>query len=142
MTAGIYGASLPPSTPDIPAFDVTIKNWSEFNAKPPVVANTTVKTYSIDPAGVATNNDSRRTQISDYEPNRLRMVIMVIDSPILLCKEVPPASPDISTAAVPGTGRYLANGLFEYILYGPDAWWINSISGGAATRVTVTKEYC
>lgn len=127
-----------PEYPDIPTFDVRIKNWAD-SAKPPVVANTTVKTYTIDPAGAAGNNDSRRTQIADYEPNRARLVIMVIDSPVMLTKEPPTSSPDTSTTATPGTGRYLPNGLYEYVLYGPDAWWINSLA--AITRVTVTKEY-
>lgn len=124
----------------IPDIGVTIKNWADA-AKPPRIANTTVKTYSIDPAGPAGNNDARRTQIAEYEPNRLRMVIQVIDAPVMLCKEPPPISPDASTIAAPGTGRYLPNSLDnEVVLYGPDAWWVNSVA--AATRVTVTKEYC
>jgi hypothetical protein len=133
--------TLPPVTPDvIPDIHVTIKNWADA-AKPPRIANTTVKTYTIDPAAAAVNNnDARRIQIADYEPNRLRMVIQVIDSPVMLCKETPPTSPDVSTVAAPGTGRYLPSSTEEYILYGPDAWWINSLT--AATRVTVTKEYC
>lgn len=128
------------STPDqIPDIKVTIKNWADA-AKPPRVANTTVKTYTIDPAGVAADNSARRIQIADYEPNRLRMVIQVIDAAVLLCKEPPTQSPEVSTVAAPGTGRYLPNGLIEYCFYGPDAWFINSVA--AATRVTVTKEYC
>lgn len=132
--------TMPESTPDILAFEVSIKNWAEA-AKPPRIANTTVKTYTIDPAGAAGNDDVRRTQISDFEPNRLRMVIQVIDSPVMLCKEKPTQSPDTSTATSGGTGRYLPNSLnVEYVLYGPDAWFINSTA--AATRVTVMKEYC
>jgi hypothetical protein len=132
--------SLPPVTPDVvPDISVTIKNWAEMG-KPPRIANTTVSTYTIDPAGDPANNDSRRVQISDYEPNRLRMVVMVIDAPVMLCKEPPKTSPDVSSATVAGTGRYLPNSVTEYIFYGPDAWWINSTTG--ATRVTVTKEYC
>lgn len=127
-------------TPDIPTFDVRVKNWAE-SAKPPVVANTTVKTFTIDPAGVLANDDnSRRVQIAEYEPNRLRMVVQVIDAAVMLCKEKPTQSPDVSTVAAPGVGRYLPNGLIEYEFFGPDAWWINSVT--AATRVTVTKEYC
>lgn len=133
--------TMPASTPDqIPDVAVTIKNWADA-AKPPRIANTTVKTYVVDPAGVVlSNNDIRRVQIADYEPNRVRMVIQVIDAAVMLCKETPTLSPDVSSVTVPGTGRFLPNGLIEYPLYGPDAWWINSVT--AATRVTVTKEYC
>jgi hypothetical protein len=133
--------SIPPVTPDqIPDINVTIKNWADA-AKPPRIANTTVKTYIVDPAAVVvSNNDARRIQIAEYEPNRLRLVIQVIDSSVMLCKETPTNSPDISSVTVPGTGRYLPNSITEYILYGPDAWWINSLA--AVTRVTVTKEYC
>lgn len=129
------------STPDqIPDIGVTVKNWDKAPKPTPRITNTTVKTYTIDPAGVVADNNSRRIQIADYEPNRLRMVIQVIDAAVMLCKETPTNSPDASTVTVPGVGRYLPNGLIEYAFYGPDAWWINSVT--AATRVTVTKEYC
>ncbi len=129
-------------TPDvIPDISVTVKNWPDSWAKPPVISRTTVKTYTIDPAASPLDNNARRTQIAEYEPNRKRMVIQVIDASVMLCAEVPVESPDTSTVADPGVGRYLPNSLnVEYVLYGPDAWWINSLA--AATRVTVTKEYC
>lgn len=128
-----------PNLPDvIPDLNVTIKNWNE-SAKPPRISNTTVNTYTIDPAGAVGNDGSRRVQIADYEPNRCRMVIEVIDAAVMLTKEKPVTSPDPSTVAVPGTGRYLPQGLLERVFFGPDAWWINAVS--AATRVTVTKEY-
>jgi hypothetical protein len=129
----------PESTPDIPTFDVSIKNWAEA-AKPPRVTNTTVKTYVVDPAGVVTDPNTRRVQIAEYEPNRLRMVIQVIDAAVVLMKDVPTTSPNPSTTANPGPGRLLPNGAIEYIFYGPDAWWINSEA--FISRVTVTKEYC
>lgn len=130
-----------PSTPDTLAFEVTVKNHADFQVEPKGIINTTVKTYVVDPAASPTaNNDARRTQIADYEPNRRRMVVQVIDAAVMICKETPTTSPDASTVAAPGVGRYLPNGLIEYCFYGPDAWWINSVS--AATRVTVTKEYC
>ena len=132
--------TLPQSTADvIPDLNVTVKNWADA-AKPPRIANTTVRTYIVDPAGLPGNNDARRTQIAEYEPNRLRMVIQVIDASVMLCKETPPTSPDVSSVTVAGTGRYLPNSTQEYVLFGPDAWWINSLA--AVTRVTVTKEYC
>lgn len=127
-------------TPDALAFEVTVKNWADFQVEPKGIVNTTVKTYTIDPAGAVGNNDARRTQIAEYEPNRRRMVVMVIDAAVMLCKEPPTQSPEASTVAAPGTGRFLPNSTQEYIFYGPDAWWINSVT--AATRVTVTKEYC
>lgn len=122
---------------------VIIKNWSDNNAKPPRITNTTVQTVVIDSAGVA-GGVPRNLQIADYEPNRLRLVIQPIDHDIILCKVPPTTSPEVTSATVPPTGRLLPTGaptlFFEYEFYGPDAWWINTITGGA-TRVTITKEY-
>lgn len=130
-----------PVTSDIPTWDVSVKNWADM-AKPPEIASTSVHTYTIDPAATPTaNNDARRTQIASYEPNRYRMVVTVIDSPVMLVMDTPASSPEPSTVSQTSAGRYLANGLFEYVFYGPDAFYINSITGGAASRVTVTKEY-
>lgn len=126
----------------ITELDVNVKNFAEVFAKPRVVKHTTLKTWILDPANVAGPDFQ---QICDYEPTRIRMVIGVIDSGVILCTSVPRVSPDISTASsLPETGRHLSvsGGNVGYELFGPDAFWINTISGGAVTRVTVTKEYC
>lgn len=122
---------------------VVIKNWAE-SAKPPRVANTTVQTVVIDSAGVA-GGVPRNLQIAVYESNRLRLVVQPLDHDVVLCKAVPVVSPDPAiTAGSTPVGRLLPTGaptnFYEYEFYGPDAWWINSMSGGA-TRVTITKEY-
>jgi len=118
---------------------VEIKNWAP-PVKPPYVKNTTLRTYVIDPLGVA---GPKNVQITDYEPRRLRMAIQVIDVAITLTTDVPTTSPDTSTAsAAPNQGQYLppnvATHPYEY--FGPDAFWLNSLT--AVTRVTVVKEYC
>jgi hypothetical protein len=121
---------------------VEIKNWAE-PAKPPAVKNTTLRTYVLDPTGAA---GPKNAQISDYEPRRMRMAIIVIDAAIALTLEPPVTSPDTSTASLAPQGGYLpptatftyANPPYE--LFGPDAAWINNL--GTTTRVTVLKEYC
>lgn len=118
---------------------VEVKNWPDNGvAKPPFVRRTTVKTHIVDPAG---SGSGRNVQISDYEPNRLRMAILVIDAAVALTMEQPTTSPDTSTSAVAPTGAYLppnANApMYEF--FGPDAFWLNSL--GTITRVTVVKEY-
>lgn len=118
--------------------EVNIKNWPDPPAKAPVVKNTTVKTYIIDPANASVND--RRPQIADFEPKRLRMAIYVVDSAVALTNEQPTTSPDASTATSAPQGGYLPVSTVAYELFGPDAWWLNAISG--ATRVTVIKEYC
>lgn len=124
--------------------EVTVKNWSDKDAHPKVVARTTTRTVIIDPANA--NVTDRAMQIGDYEPRRLRTVIQVIDAPVALCIGTSPTrTPEnASVAAGPAPeGRYLPNSLnMEYVFYGPDEMWLNSITGSAVTRVTVTKEFC
>jgi hypothetical protein len=118
---------------------VEIRNWPDpAPAKPPLVRNTTLKTYIIDPAGSA---GEKRVQITDFEPNRLRMAIQVIDAAVALTNEVPTNSPDVSTSSTAPQGRYLPPNVAapDYEFFGPDALWLNSL--GTITRVTVTKEY-
>jgi len=120
---------------------VEVKNWPK-PPEPLLIKKTSVKTYVVDPA--ATNvGTSRWVQICDYEPSRVQMRIQVFDFAVALCTEVPVTSPDPNTAAGSAPqGRYLPASLnVEYPLYGPDAFYINPITGGAA-RVTVTREYC
>lgn len=115
-----------------------VKNWVERYAKPRNALRTTLKTHIVDPA----NADFKLVQICEYEPNRVRTIVHVIDAYVSLTLEVPVASPQLSVAAGPAPqGRYLPPSLdCPYVFYGPDAMWINS--GAAVTRVTVTKEYC
>lgn len=113
-----------------------IKNWAERWAKPKVVTKTTTRTYIVDPA----NADLERIQISEYEPKRVRTAIHVIDDDVALTLEVPVASPDATTPSTAPQGRYMPARTEDYVFYGPDAMWLNSLT--AVTRVTVTKEYC
>lgn len=39
-------------------------------------------------------------------------------------------------------GAYISNNSLGRDFFGPDALWINTLTGAAATRVTVIKEYC
>jgi hypothetical protein len=116
---------------------VQIQNWAP-SIKPPYVRRTTIKTWVIDPTGAA---GPKNTQICDYEPMRIRLAIQVIDVAVALTMEAPVTSPDVSTASAAPQGQYLppnvANRPYEY--FGPDAFWLNSLT--AVTRVTVIKEY-
>lgn len=124
---------------DLVVVPVTIQNSAELKAEPRYVKKTTVKTYVIDPA--ASDTTQRWAQIAEYEPSRVRTVIQVIDAACALTLEAPISKPDPAAATVAPQGRYLPNSTaFEYVLFGPDAMWINSMA--AVTRVTVTKEYC
>lgn len=115
---------------------VEIKNWAP-PVKPPYVKNTTMKTYALDPAS---SINLRQVQIADYEPNRLRVAILVVDAAITLNTDPPSQSPDTSSATVANTGAYLPPNVFMYEFFGPDAMWINTLA--AVTRVVVVKEYC
>jgi len=113
-----------------------IKNWAERWAKPKVVTKTTVRTYIVNPA----NADFERVQISEYEPKKMRTVINVVDDDVTLTLEVPTTSPDTTTASLAPQGLYMPARTEDYVFYGPDAMWLNSLT--AVTRVTVVKEYC
>jgi hypothetical protein len=115
---------------------VEITNWAP-PIKPPVIKNTTVKTYIIDPANV----NFRYVQITDFEPKRSRLAIQVIDSAVALLTLAPSTSPDTSSATVANDGLYLPPNVAGpvYTFYGPDAFWLNALT--TVTRVTVTKEY-
>ena len=117
--------------------EVNVKNWPDPPAKPPVVKNTSVKTYIIDPANASVSD--RRPQIADFEPKRLRMAIFVVDAAVAITNEQPSTSPDASTASSAPQGGYLPVSTVAYEFFGPDAWWLNALS--TVTRVTVVKEY-
>jgi hypothetical protein len=119
------------------AVPVLIQNWAE-PAKPPFVKSTTIQTFVIDPAATVIND--RRAQISNYEPKRYRLAIIVIDAAISVSVDVPNTSPDVSTSSKAPQGGYLPPSTTAYEFCGPDAMWINS--GAGVTRVTVIKEYC
>lgn len=117
--------------------EVTVKNWPDPPAKLPEVRNSTIRTYLL-----ALTGDGTTVQICDYEPKRIRMVIIPLDSAIAVTDSVPTTSPDTSTAtSKPASGGgVLPAGIQPYEFYGPDAWWITQL--GTITRVTVIKEFC
>lgn len=127
------------SHPDAPvSVDVVVKNWGD-SVKPPVIKNSTVKTHIID---AVTAGAPRWILIAAYEPNRLRMNVTVIDSPVSLCKEQPSQSPDPSNGpGVAPVGAYMSPSPIGKDFFGPDAWWVNSLTGAAAGRVVVICEY-
>lgn len=100
---------------------------------------TTLKTYILDPAGA--NPGVKNQQICGFNAARTRLVIQVIEQPVILCKETPSVSPDTSSVALIPTGRHLPVSAQEYVLYGPDEFWLNSIVGATPGRVTVTEEF-
>jgi len=118
---------------------VEIRNWAP-PAKPPYVKNTTVKTYVIDPAATVSNGN---VQITDSEPNRIRLAIIVVDAAVALTTEVPITSPDVTSVSAAPQGAYLPVNAITgqpYEFFGPNAFWLNPVS--TVTRVTVIKEYC
>ena len=127
---------IPPVTPDLPNLPVVIKNWADGYVGPKGISHTVMTTYTLDPA----NADWKLVQIAAYEPNRRRLVIEVVDAAVMLLTSKPSKSPDPSTVAIPGTGRYLPPSVYEKEFFGPDEMWLNTVT--TATRVTVTKEYC
>lgn len=117
-----------------------IRNSAQAYAKPRMVKNTSVKTYVIDAAGV--NPGVLSVQIAAYEPNRVRMAVFVQLSTVSLTMEAPIASPDVVAPTGIPQGAYLKQNDNPYEFFGPDAFWLNSILGQAATPVVVVKEYC
>lgn len=116
---------------------VKVNNFPES----PRARKTTVKTYVLDPA--ATDKSQRFAEIAAYEPTRCRLVLQVLDQPIILIiNESPIVTPDVTTvSAAPGQGRVIPASVEENVLYGPDQMWLNTVSGATVGRVTVTKEY-
>lgn len=109
--------------------------------KPVYADKTTLKTYVISGAAPPAGNNAW-IQITDYEPNRVRMVIQVYDSDVAILTQPPRTSPDTDVAGTAPEGRLLqANAAIEYIFYGKDAFFINPVVAGNA-RVTVMREYC
>lgn len=125
--------------------EVTVKNWNEapkpdHARRPRKTIRTITQTYALD----AGDPNKRTVQIAGFEPNRIRMVVQVIDHECYIYNTMPTTFPDAATPLTASQGRYLptvgVNASYEYIFYGNDAWWLNAI-GGQNTRVTVTKEY-
>lgn len=115
---------------------VTVTNWAP-PVKPPYCRNTTFKTYVIDPAG---SGAGKNVQICDYEPNRLRLVIIPIDAGVAILSDPPTTSPDVSSTTQPNVGAYLPSiGGEPYEFFGPDPFWLNALT--TITRVTVIREY-
>jgi hypothetical protein len=129
--------------PHFAVVPVEIKNWSDKFVEPRYVKKTTVKTYIIDPTAPGAGAfDLRSIQIADYEPNRMRMVIQVVDQPVTLLTDPPGTGAQTSSASVAPSGRHLPASTSEYVLLGPDSFWLQAITGATTGRVTVTKEYC
>lgn len=118
--------------------EVSIKNWDDAPKPDKKTIRTTLHTYVIDPG----NADLKKVQIASYEPNRVRMVVQVLDVPVVLYLESPVTSPEAAPAVGNGySGRLLMNSqVYDYCFYGNDSFWINSVTGTPG-RVTVTKEY-
>lgn len=112
---------------------VEIKNWAD-PIKPPFVKKTTIRTYVMDVNG-------KPIAICDFEPKRYRTLLIVVDQAVIITLDNPVASPDNTTASIAPQGGYLPPTPVPYEFWGPDAFYLNSVSGATATRVTVIKEY-
>jgi hypothetical protein len=116
---------------------VSVANWPDIKRH----SSTVLRTYVVDPTGAT--GDGKGVQIATYEPSRVRMTIRPLDSSVVLLTDPPKVSPDTSAAGVAPAqqGAVLpanASARSEEF-YGPDAFWINSLT--TITRVTVVKEY-
>lgn len=120
------------------ALSQDIKNWATEIAKPRVIRKTTIQTIRLDPAG--TNGAPAKYPLCDFEPLRAALKIMPIDKPVCLTLDSPLQTPDVDNVATAPQGGYLpvTNRFYEF--YGPDAFFLNTVAGGA-TRVTIVKEY-
>jgi hypothetical protein len=116
---------------------VEVKNWPDPPAKLPAVKNSSIRTVVL-----AGNLDGLNTQISDYEPRRVRMAIWVIDAAVAISDSQPNTTPDASTSTTKTAsgGAVLPVSVIPYEFFGPDAWWLNQL--GTITRVTILKEFC
>lgn len=129
-------------TPKVPV-DIDwseIRNWAEQFAKPRVVKTTSLKTHVVDATGAT--GAGKFVQIAAYEPSRVRTLIQALDVDVVLMTQNPSASPDAAVAAgiAPVDGMVIPKAnTVPTAFYGPDALWINTISG--ITRVNVVKEY-
>lgn len=116
---------------------VTVKNWPDPPAKKPAIRNTVLRTILLSATG-----DGTSYSISDYEPTRVRLVVIPLDAACVITDTVPTVSPDTSAAGTKPSsgGAVLPTGVQPYEFYGPDALWLNRL--GTDTRVTIIKEFC
>lgn len=79
-------------------------------------------------------------QVCGYEPTRLGVRFIAIDSAFLVVFDSPPTVyPDTSSATTPSDGLYVPTGLPGIYVPGHQAMWIVSL--GTNTRVSVVREY-
>lgn len=115
---------------------VEIKNWPDPPAKLPTVKNTIVRSILLSNAGF----DGMSMQLGDYEPKRIRMVIIPLDAAVSIQDSNPTNVGQTSDVTHKADGGIFPNGIQPYEFYGPDALWVVRLS--ADTRVTIVKEYC
>jgi hypothetical protein len=129
-------------TPKVPV-DIDwseVKNWAEKFAQPRLVKTTSMKTHVVDATGAT--GAGKAVQIAAYEPARVRTLIQALDADVVLLTQNPSVVPDATVAAgiAPADGMVIPKAnTVPTEFYGPDALWINSITG--VTRVNVVKEY-
>lgn len=109
---------------------VNIQNWAP-PVKPATIRRTTLKTQIIGTSGFV--------QICDFEPNRARLALFVVDSAVSISTAVPTTTPETSSNTTAPQGGVLFAGALPYEFFGPDPFWLNSLGG--QTRVTIVKEY-
>jgi hypothetical protein len=117
---------------------VEIKNWPDPPAKNPAIKNTITRNYILTADG---SIDGSVVQIGDYEPKRVRLVLLVVDAAIAVADSLPGnTGAQVSSVTAKPSGAVLPNTAQPYEFFGPDALWI--INLGTPTRVSMIKEYC
>lgn len=115
---------------------VEIQNWPNPPAKEPAIKNSILQNVIL-----AAGFDGLVYQVSDYEPKRVRLVLIPLDAAIAVSDSRPVAN-GTSTSDITHKpeGGVLPNGIQPYEFFGPDALWISQL--GTVTRVTIIKEFC
>lgn len=99
---------------------------------------TTIKCYSIDPV-----NNPVVLGIP-YNVNRYKVVVTTNDAGVIVVGDNPGTVSQVDSAGSPPAGSAIHVGTMSagfngVTLYGPDMYWLQAITGAAATRVNVIQ---
>lgn len=99
---------------------------------------TTIKCYLLDPV----NNPV--VAAIPYNVNRYKTIITTNDAGVIVTSDNPGSTSQVDTAASPpgGAALHIATmgvGYSGATIYGPDALWLQAITGAAVTRVNVIQ---
>jgi hypothetical protein len=132
---------IPPVNVNIVGIDGDVRFKPDESAPERVGIITVVKTYILDPAGVA---GPTSIPVGNYNPSRRRISIMSIDKAfVVYVGTAPNVSPDTSTVTLaPSNGAHWpAGNAYPWESRTIENVFVNSVAGTTSGRVTVTQEY-